>query len=178
MTPSAHAVRGALASTMEAQAAGRAEALQILNPDPEVNSLAEYVVALKSQIDQTTYRAILRLLRDILALNIEQLGHEYDATGVLDELATILHRAECERQVTRAIGVKAIARNLRGPLGIISRPLGHTAAEFIAATRTVDEALDGTSETVLRGPTLRHELGRGPHNALLQILDAPTELAA
>lgn len=179
MTPSSHAVRGALNSTLDAQAAGFLEARLLFNPDAEINSLAELIARLRDyNVPQAHLRAIFTALREAIELNARQLGHEGDASGRLDELAAVLHRAECEQRVTRALGIKAIAKALRAPLSVVSAPVTHPAKAFVASIRTIDDVITQVPESVLRSPTLRHELGRGPHNALLTILDTPHGLAA
>lgn len=172
MTPS-HAIRVALGGTLEARAIGEAEARRLFNPDREVNSLAERLIALRDHgVPRDDLRAIFTDLKAIIALNAKQCGHEADVAGQLDELAAALHHAETEAHVDRALGIKAIANTLRPALDVIANPAAHPAAAYVRSVRDVDRIIASTTRTRLLSASVRHELGAGKHDLLAELIGA------
>lgn len=172
MTPS-HTIRTALSGTMEAQALGRAEARRLFNPDSEVNSLAERLMALRTfGVPQDCLRSIFADLRAVIDLNTAQCGEEASVAGQLDELATVLHRAETEAHVSCSLGIKSLARALRPALEVIAAPARHAACVNVEAVRVIDRIISDTAPSRLLGPTLRHELGAGKHDLLADLMGA------
>lgn len=173
-------LREALDHTLDAIALNREQAKRLYNPDPQVNSLAERVIALRAH--GLTTRMVAELISDIRAvieLNAAERGHEREVAGALDDLLRRLYfpnRAAVSSG--SALGVKGAALRLRGPLRVLRSPAEHTAAEFVTAARQVCDVVDCCSEGLLRGGSLRHELRPMLHDQLLAILGDGEQVAA
>lgn len=173
MTPS-HTIREALNGTLEARALGDAEARLLFNPDLEVNSLAERLVALRDYgVPEQALRAIFTDLRAIIDLNTAQCGEETEVAGRLDELAAVLHRAETATHVTCALGIKSLVRILRPALDVIAVPAKHSAGSYVASVREVDQIIASTTASRLLGRSVRHELGGARHDLLADLMGVP-----
>lgn len=169
MTPDAHTIRTALTGAMEAQALGDAEARALFNPDPEINSLAERISALRHHgVPADTLSAIFDDLRVVIQLNARQTIEDAGVCGHLDELAVSLHRDVTEG-LSRALGIHALARTLRPALAVIQAPGAHSAGEYVRAVRDVDRIIATTPASKLLGDSVRHELGAAKHNLLREL---------
>lgn len=102
-------------------------------------------------------------------------GCENAIAGQLDELATSLHHAECNDALHQALGYRELARRLRGPLARLDIVESIT---YFTAAAAITDVLRATTPEQLRSRSLRHELGAGPHDRLLDLLASLEATAA
>ncbi len=165
----AHAIRAALDDALEAQALGHREASRLYNPDRDVNSLAERLMALRAAgVPEQLVRDLFADVRAIIDLNAAQTRRDTSLSGRLDELATSLQRAQTTG-LGEALGVQALARKLRPALHVIQHPATRTAAQFVRAIRDIDRIIATTARSTLLGASVRHELGKGKHALLTEL---------
>lgn len=115
--------------------------------------------------------ALKHALADLFRLAVAQ-GHELrHVCGTADKLAA----AEHNQGVRTALTVKAIARTARPALRVVASPGSHTWIQFFTASCRLRDLIEQVPAERLAAPSLRHELGAGPHNRLLELARAHAE---
>ena len=84
----ARILRGVIDTAADAIAVNRAQARRLYDPTPDVDSLAERLLDLRRThgVPAPVISGLLRDVRDLIALNDDELGHERTITGTLDAL--------------------------------------------------------------------------------------------
>lgn len=177
MTTTAHTMRRALHVALDGHAINRAEHRALFNRDPEVNSLAEHILALRDYaVPAHRIRHLLTAVRQVLELNEAEDRSHTDLAGQLDQLTTSLNDAELNNPVHQALGIKALARALRPALADLRNTQDGTT--YFQAALTVRDITTRATSDQLHSKSLRHELGAGPHDQLLAFIDATTRPVA
>lgn len=149
--------QGALAHACEAIALNRAQHRALYNPSLAVDSLAERLLALSGHgVPRPVIRALLRDVRTVLDLNTRERGAERRVTAALDALGS------------SELTVKALARALRPELRTLREDTDGT--RFALAAIRLREVCEQQTPERLRSQALRHELGAGPHDQLVELL--------
>lgn len=174
MLPS-HTVRVALNVTLDNVTLNRQQALACFNPDREINSLAERIVALRHHgVAPDVIRTLLADVKTVLALNDREGAGTLELAGHLDEMATLL--ADDERNdghVVRTRNTKNVAADLRVHLRTLrERPTD--AKAWTAVARIVES----TPRERLGCSTMRRQLGHGPFEQLHTLIGQMASVAA
>ena len=167
---SAHDLRGFVDVAADAIAANRAQHRLLFNPTPEVDSLAERLIALRRHgVPSGLISELIQDVKQLITLNEHEHGDERALAGALDALARAEHAAEREgSRAHDAISVRALVRRLRDDLDTI-RASG-TGTEFALAAARVREICSQTPADKLTSNTLRHELGGRRHDLLVEMV--------
>lgn len=175
MTPTAASVRRALASVLEGRALNREQTRALYNPDPAANSLVEHLLDLRRHgVPVTVIRRLIDQVAHVLRLNAAEGSCENTVAGQLDEIAHALHDAECNDELHQSLSIKTTARVLRSPLARLDVAESIT---YFTACSAIKDAMRHTTPEQLRSKTLRHELGAGPHDRLLDFLAITEEVS-
>lgn len=167
-TPQIHQ---SLTSVLDARAAGLAEADLIVRlHTPEIDSLVEEIT-FAPDIPAARKLRLLGYVQQIADLNATEGEHERAAAGLLDQLATAEHRAECER-LTDTLGVLALARALRPHLAVIAAPSTDDGVAFFVAAAGLRDITRAVTPSRLAAPSLRNQLGAKRHALLLALTGA------
>lgn len=151
-------LRAATHVAIEGHAVNRTEALRLYNPDPEINSLGERIIALRRHgVPPAVVGELIRDVREIIALNDREGGCHTQLAGDLEQL----YRAAAgeARGVAAAITVRGIVNALREPLATLVSPAGHSAAVVTRARARVTDVVATTPRERLLSPSVAHELG-------------------
>jgi hypothetical protein len=178
-------IKPPLEATISAQFENDLQTLLAFNPSEERDSLAEHLAALlrpNCDVASEAAQALARL-RELLESNHRERGHEHTATGHLSLLHRTLHTGG--QRAVHGLSVIDAARRLRTPLRIVKqardarRPADRPDWQaFMHASWAIKDVAGLLPADALRGSYLRHELGAGPHDLLLEILDAHLEPVA
>jgi hypothetical protein len=169
MVPS-HEIRQALSHSLESVALNERQHLLIFNPDPEVNSLAERIVHLRRHgVPTDLVAALVADVRRLLELNAAEGHGTRTVASRLDDLASALAHAERNEAVVAAVSIKRLAGQLRPHLATLRQPSTDGTAYFRAAA-TVKDIVRSTPRSRLTSPTMRRQLGAGPHAQLLDLM--------
>ncbi len=145
----------------------------IFDPSPEVDSLAERIASLRdNNVPDDVIAHLFADLRALVASNrAERVVHRrVSRTG--DDLARALGAAPapaggaCELTVT---GIKRLLGGPDGALAVIANPAGRDGRELTAARSVVRRVVDRAPSAVLRGRSLRNQLGARRHDLLLEL---------
>lgn len=169
----AHDLRQALGTTLDNVAVNRAQRRELFNPDPDVNSLAEEIVALRAHgVPDTRIRALLAHIRRVLELNELEGNNTRTVASQLDDLARTLAHAERNQRIVAGESTKRIAAELRAHLRVLREqekaPIKDGVAYFTART-AIDDIVARCPMSRLDSATMRRQLGDGPHRQLLQL---------
>lgn len=177
----AHDLRHALGVTLDNVAVNRAQRRELFNPDPETNSLAEEIIALRAHgVPNETIRALLAHTRRVLELNELEGSNTRTVAGQLDDLARALAHAERSQQIVAGESTKHLAGELRTHLRVLRQQDKATVKDGVAyftARAAVDDIIRRCPRSRLESATMRRQLGAGPHRQLME-LAGPTEVAA
>jgi hypothetical protein len=167
-------LRPALDAAMDARGANLEQEALIFDPDPEVNSLAEYVsVLLRHGVPAEVIANIATLLRRLAQSNAVEGACERTTVGVLDRAVADLHHDGRRTGLT----VKDAAERLRPHLRAIA-PLCDGVTYFRACC-AIRDVLAQVDEQAARGSAMRNQLGAGRHDLLLSLLPlTDSEVAA
>lgn len=164
----AHVLRRALHVALDGHALNRRQAVELFNPDPEENSLAERIVALRHHgVPLHIIRRLLADVRQLLDLNDEEDGCHTTLAGQLDDLTTVVRDAELNDPGHQALGVKSIARAVRPALADLGSTDGTT---YFKAALAIRDVIRVAPRDQLTSQSLRHELGAGRHDQLLALI--------
>lgn len=172
MTPSAHDLRGTLDVTLDNVPLNDAQRLELFNPDPEVNSLAEDIVALRLHgVPNEEIRRLLRRVGAVIALNGEEGDNTKKVAQRLDDFATAAQRAAtCGQLADAPVSLKKLAGQLRPHLAVLrTNGLGLGGARYLEASSAVRRIITTCPASRLASPTMRRQLGDGPHDQLLAL---------
>lgn len=164
-------LRPVLDAAMDARAENLTQDTLIWDPDPECNSLAEYVaVLLRHGVPVDVVGDVARLVRRLAESNAREGRLELDACGTLDELVARLHHDGARA----ALSYKQAAGMLRPHLAVVERARREVVdgVEYFRACCAIKDVVMQLAEQVLRGPGLRNALGGGRHDLLLSLLPA------
>lgn len=170
MVPS-HNLRGALEATMDLLPLNRKQHQLLFNPDAEVNSLAERIVALRHHgIPEPVIKGLINDVRELLTLNAAEGAGARTVTGLLDELAVAMAHAERNRDAAEAIvaaeSIKQVACQLRPHLAVLRDPGSYDGTAWSVAQATVQDVIARTPRSRLLSPTMRNQLRKGPYRQL------------
>lgn len=161
-------LRTALATAQGAAPLNEAQRLALFNPDPEVNSLAERIVALRTYgVPAPEIKALLADIRAVLHLNDREGRRIGDTCAQLDDLA----RMDDLRRVIEKPSIKRLAAQIRPHLAVLRDP-DATGADVAEAAEAIAALLDACPRAYLASPTLRRQLGDGPYRQLLDLAGA------
>lgn len=168
----AHGLRTCVDQTLDAIVLNLDQALQLYNPDPEANSLAERLVALRNYgVPEKAIKELLADVRVLLDLNARECGIERGLAGHLEELARVAHGFERDSHIVgEALTIKSAARALRPALQTIASDSGD-GITYVSATRTIDRVIERSTSTALRSESMRKQLGKAPHDLLCRLVD-------
>lgn len=153
----------------------------VWNPDPEVNSIGEHLVAaLRDGVTLADLvAALLPMHRELLESNQRERDHERAATGQLGLLHRTLYTDG--QRCPSGMSVPKAAGRLRGPLRIVKqardakRPEERPGwREFMHASWQIKDVVSMLPADTLRGGYMRNQLGAGPHDLLLDLLNPQT----
>lgn len=170
----ARQLRGVLDTAADAIAVNREQARRLYDPTPEVDSLAERLLDLRRThgVPAPVISGLLRDVRDLIALNDTELGHERTITGTLDALEAAEREARNPGRLRSELSIRALVRRLRADLDTIAAAAGGT--EYALAASRVREVCEHATAAgdveKLRSRTLRHELGGRRHDLLVEIV--------
>jgi hypothetical protein len=159
---------------MEAQALNHRQRFLIANNTPAVDSLLEEFMVLidRYSIPAIESVGIVRRFRELLTLEIAEYTEEREITRTVDEHIRAQHAAARPRLVVDSgLSIKRLAAILRPALRVLVSPAGHTAAELIAARRTVVDVVRSTPAERLTCASMRHELRDACHDALTSYIE-------
>lgn len=160
--------RDGLHHAMDARAANLEQDRLLHNPDPEINSIAEFAPYVRAEARPKFEVLVGRTLRS----NIAEGNSEMEMAGLMeDELARKRLAPTSERWTA-----KRIARELRDPLAVIAAPAKHDGIAFYRACTTVRELVRELPSHQLLSGAVRHEL-RATKFALLAKLIATHHVA-
>ena len=167
----ARILRGVIDTAADAIAANRQQARRLYDPaTPEVDSLAERILDLRRThgVSAPVISGLLRDVRDLIALNDTELGHERTITGTLDALDRAERAASRPARVRSELSIRALVRRLRGDLDTLAAAMGGT--EYALAATRVREVCEQAPPEKLLSRTLRHELGGRRHDLLVEVV--------
>lgn len=175
MTPAAvirHALPDALGKSLDGQVLNRAEAQRIYNPSPEIDSLAEHVIAIcrDYRVPQDRARTVIADVIAVLKLNEAEGRCHLDVAGQLDSLAHQLHTDG----LRTILGVKQIARRVRPALQTMAeaRTTLVPNREYVAAVRAVDDLFCEVPADRLFTASVESQLGKQPYALLVELYES------
>lgn len=146
---------------IEALALNEQQRRALFDPSPEVDSLAEELVALRAfGVPDHVVRGLVSRVGDVLTLNGLEGACQHDVSGLLDRLCRVQRSG-----VPAVLTVKGLARTLRADLAILAQ--GDVAREFTAAALRVQDVVRQVPADRLRSTSLRNEIGGARHDLLL-----------
>lgn len=169
MNVAANVFHDALNLALEGHSLNRAQARRLFNPDPEINSAAEHLVALQRDfgVPQDRLRAILGDIREVLHLNNAENDCHTDLAGRLDDLTRQVRDHELnDNSVGERFTVKQIAHTARRALAALREP-GADSHEFMQAAWTLKDLFAAVPPCQLFTKSVENELGKGPYRQLL-----------
>lgn len=166
MLPTAEFMDGrVLARSMEATCHN----LDQHNPDPEPNSIFEFMGIEISAMDESPRK---RRLTVLLAAAIESNGLEGDLSkaisGDMDEAITEVRRLAANSGQPRYMNVHDVVKALRRPLEILRDPAGRTEEELAAAGAAVDDVIAAVPKHRLLSSSVLHNLGKAKAAVLIE----------
>lgn len=175
MHASAHTIRTTL---LDPAMDARAHSIGVAQ---HLRALAEplrLLAASASPVQQPALLAVFSSVREIHAHNAKMGELHRDIAGAADQLAATARGAETARDAQAALGVQAIARRLRGPLGVLDGSQHRSARELTEAAWVVRDVARTVPRERLLSAAVRHELGMRKFTTLVRLLEDPLEIAA
>lgn len=170
MTPSARDLRDMLEVTLDGVALNDAQRLACFNPDPEVNSLAERIVALRHHgVPDTVIGDLLQQVGEVLALNGQEGNRARTVAGQLDGLAAAAQHTACNGLADAPASLKKLAEQLRPHLAVLRKPYEYDGFAYVQASGAARRIIAACPRARLESPTVRKQLGKGPHAQLLAL---------
>lgn len=165
-------LRAAAETARSAAPLNEAQRLALFNPDPEVNSLAERVVALRRHgVPDADIRALLADIRQVLEFNAAEGRRNAQACKQLDDIVALLDM----QAVIEKPSIKRWVSQIRPHLAVLRHPERYDGIALPIARRTVAELLAVCPASYLTAPTTERQLGEGPYRQLLELANAQSQ---